>query len=415
MHDKWQKISKQTTEIVDVAIVGAGLAGKTLALSLAQAGVRVALVERQRPETLAQQKADGRTTAIAAGPRATFERLGLWPDLERDAGAIWDIRVTDRASTLYLHFDHSAIGGEPMGHVLENCRLRRVLLDGIMCVGDNLACYWGTSLAGFAADRRAARLSLDDGRTIQAALTVGADGRGSALRRMAGIGVRASDYGQTAIVCTAYHDRPHGGIAHERFLKAGPFAILPMANAEDGSHRSSIVWTQQRALGEHLLAMSTLAFEAAHARAFGDFLGEVRVPGVRWGYPLSLTLVSRLTGPRLVLLGDAAHGIHPIAGQGFNVSVRDIEALSRVVTADLGQGQDPGGRTPLNAYARRRWPDILAMAAATDGLNRLFGSDLPPVALARRLGLAAVHRMSPLKRQFQRHAMGIAPLGQVGG
>lgn len=401
-------MSNSDASMVDIVVVGAGLAGLSLALALTRNGLRVALVERQRPTDLAAEEIDGRTTAIAAAARKVLEGLDVWERLVSAAGPIRDIRVSDRGSPLHLHFDHKAVGDEPMGHIIENHTIRRVLLEALEREA-GLTAYWACNVSGLDVRDGRAVISLSDGRSIATPLVAAADGRGSALRRMAGIGVRATDYDETAIVCTAHHQHCHEGIAHERFLSGGPFAILPMADGAGGQHRSSIVWTEQRPLAEHLLSLPRPTFERELARRFGDFLGTVRVPGDVWSYPLSLMLAKRLTAPRLVLVGEAAHGLHPIAGQGFNVSMRDVEGLCDAVTAALQSGQDPGGRDVLAAYARKRWPDILAMAAATDGLNRLFRTDVPPVALARRLGLAAVNRLPPLKRQFQRHAMGVLP------
>jgi 2-octaprenyl-6-methoxyphenol hydroxylase len=406
-------MSNSDSEIVDVAIIGAGLAGLSLALALGRSGARVALVERQSPAALAAIEVDGRTTAIAAGARAVLQDLGVWETLAAEAGPIWDIRVSDRNSLMHLHFAHQAVGAGPMGHILENHTLRRVMVNAL-ADEPNIAAYWESSVTAMDVQDHWAAVTFDDGRELRARLIAAADGRGSFVRRMAGIGIRATDYDETAIVCTAHHERPHEGIAHERFLAGGPFAILPMADGADGQHRASIVWTERRAFAEYLITLQRSDFERELARRFGDFLGRVTVPGQVWSYPLSLMLAKRLTAPRLALVGEAAHGMHPIAGQGFNVSMRDVDGLRNAVVGALQAGQDPGEQGVLTAYVRKRWPDILAMAAATDGLNRLFRNGLPPVALARRLGLAAVNRLPPLKRQFQRHAMGMLPFGGGG-
>ncbi|MCA8926820.1 MAG: UbiH/UbiF/VisC/COQ6 family ubiquinone biosynthesis hydroxylase [Alphaproteobacteria bacterium] len=406
-------MSNSDSILFDVLVVGAGPAGLSLALGLVRGGARVALIERQSPAALAALEVDGRTTALAAGARTTLRELGAWEALEPEAGPIWDIRVSDRGSLLHLHFDHCAVGPEPMGHIVENHVLRRALLAALE--GEPLLSpRWQRSVTGMEVHENAAVLTLDDGEVLRGRLVAAADGRGSVLRRMAGIGVRATDYDETAIVCTAWHERSHEGIAHERFLAGGPFAILPMADGPEGQHRASIVWTERRPLAEHLVGLPRADFERELARRFGDFLGRVWVPGDSWSYPLSLMLAKRLTGPRLALVGEAAHAMHPIAGQGFNVSMRDVEGLCARVGTALQTGADPGAPTALAAYARGRWPDILAMAAATDGLNRLFRNDLPPLALARRLGLGAVNRLPPLKRQFQRHAMGMLPFAGGG-
>lgn len=397
--------------MLDAAIVGGGLAGAALALALARGGVKVALVERQNPDSLSAEETDGRTTALAAGARQLMEDIGVWTSIEQHAGPITDIRVTDRNAALKLHFDHRDVGGEPMGYVIENFRLRRALLDAI-AAEPGIQAYWNCTLSGFEGEIAGAQLMLEGGQVLDARLAIAADGRGSALRRFAGIGMRAVDYKQTAIVCAVTHEHPHDGIAHERFLNGGPFAILPMTDGPTGEHRSSIVWTERRSLAEHLLTLDRQMLTAELARRFGGFLGKLSIQGDTWSYPLSVTAAKRLTGPRLALVGEAAHGMHPIAGQGFNVSVRDIESLSQSVSKAVSMGQDPGSDALLRAYAKRRWPDIAAMLAATDGLNRLFMSNLPPVALGRRLGIAAVDRIPPLKRQFQRHAMGLGLFGQ---
>jgi 2-octaprenyl-6-methoxyphenol hydroxylase len=390
----------------DVAVVGGGFAGATLSLLLAGKGVSVALIEREKPDRLTAVEADGRTTALSASARTFMKEIGVWEALEDNAEPIWDIRVADRASHLSLHFDHREIGGEPMGHIVENFRLRRVLLDAVR-PDPHVSSYWGTTVQGFDGRSDRAELRLNDHQIVEAQLAIAADGRGSAMRRFAKIGLRSTDYGQTAIVCTVHHQRRHGGIAHERFLAGGPFAILPMTDERGGAHRSSIVWTERRSLAEHLSRQPRDILERELARRLGSFLGQVAIEGDIWTFPLSLTVASRLTGPRLALLGEAGHGIHPIAGQGFNVSVRDIATLGDLVGSALQAGRDLGASDLLARYARRRWPDILAMVAATDGLNRLFLTSLPPVALGRRLGLAAVHRLPGVKRQFQRHAMGL--------
>ena len=398
--------------MLETAIVGGGLAGASLALALARQGVASALIERESPGRLRVEETDGRTTALAAGPRGLMEAIGVWETLATHAGAITDIRVSDRGSAMKLHFDHRDVGGEPMGHIVENYRLRRALLDRVASE-PLIQCYWECALTGFEAGATHVRLMLDGSQVIEARLAVAADGRGSALRRFAGIGVRAIDYKQTAIVCCVAHAFPHEGIAHERFLDGGPFAILPMTDGPAGEHRSSVVWTERRPLAEHLLTLDRPALERELARRFGDFLGALSIQGGTWSYPLSVTAATRLTGPRLALAGEAAHGMHPIAGQGFNVSVRDIECLSGVVGKAVSLGQDPGADTLLRGYAKRRWPDIAAMLAATDGLNRLFMTDLPPLTLGRRLGIAAIDRIPPLKRRFQQHAMGLGLFGKA--
>jgi len=242
---------------------------------------------------------------------------------------------------------------------------------------------------------------------LRAHLVVAAEGRGSPLRAAAGIPVTAWDYPQSGIVCTVAHTEPHGGVAHEHFLPAGPFALLPMTDAADGSPRSSLVWTERRRLVPAMLALDDEAFGAELQRRFGPSLGTLRPAGRRWSYPLSLMHAERYIAHRLALVGDAAHVIHPIAGQGLNLGLRDVAALAETVVEARRLGLDLGDATVLARYQQWRRFDNTVLMIATDGLNRLFSNDLAPLRLARDVGLAAVNRLPPLKRLFMRHAMGL--------
>ncbi|MEK9725336.1 MAG: FAD-dependent monooxygenase, partial [Rhodospirillaceae bacterium] len=246
------------------------------------------------------------------------------------------------------------------------------------------------------------------GATVRARLAVAADGRASATRVAAGIGVTSWTYDQTAIVCTVRHDRHHGGIAHERFLPAGPFAILPLAgDPPDAGNRSSLVWTERADLAPAMMALDEAGFTAEVARRFGDFLGGLEAAGPRYSFPLGLQFAERMIAPRLALAGDAAHAMHPIAGPGVYKGLRDVAALAEVLVDAHRLGLDLGAQTVLERYARWRRFDNTLMLAATDGLNRLFSNDALPLRLARDLGLAAVDRLPPVKRLFMRHAMGL--------
>ena len=239
------------------------------------------------------------------------------------------------------------------------------------------------------------------GGAVRARLAVAADGRDSALRREAGIAVTTWRYPQVGIVCTVAHERPHRGIAHERFLPAGPFAILPMTG-----NRSSLVWTERSDLAPAMMALGEAEFGSEVALRFGDFLGRLDVVGPRWSYPLALVHAERYADRRLALVGDAAHAIHPIAGQGLNLGLRDAAALAEALVDDRRLGLDIGAAGALERYQRWRRFDSLVLMAATDGLNRLFSNDIEPLRLARDVGLAAVNRAVPLKRFIMRHAMG---------
>jgi 2-octaprenyl-6-methoxyphenol hydroxylase len=385
----------------DVAVVGGGMAGLTLGCALAGAGVRVRVLEPHPVSVQTDPGFDGRTTAIAAGSRAVLEAVGAWPAMASDAQPILDIRVSDGHSPLFLHYDHRALGDGPMGHIVENRVILRALADRLAAL-DSGALVEGVRVAAAERDARRAVLHAADGRQTACRLVVAADGRGSAMRRDAGIGTVEWRYPQTGIVCTVAHERDHGGAAQERFLPAGPFAILPMTG-----RRSSIVWTEREDIAPAILALDEAGFAEELGLRFGDYLGALRVVGPVFSYPLGLLHAETYVAERLALIGDAAHAIHPIAGQGLNIGLRDVAALAEVAVDTMRLGLDPGGAVALDRYERWRRPDNATMLAVTDALNRLFSNDLAPLRTLRDAGLAAVNGTAPLKRLFMRHAMGL--------
>lgn len=391
----------------DVAVIGGGMAGLTLALALASGGINVAVVDRADPHLWAEEAFDGRVSAIAAGSRRVLETLGAWDAMEGSAKAILDIRVTDADQPFCLHFDHTELAKGPLGHIVENRVIRAALLVAVEreALIELLAPH---AVAAIDRDGAAAEVSLEDGGKVSAALVVGADGRGSRVRRDAEITQTTWRYDQSAIVTTVIHERPHEGTAEERFLEAGPFAILPMTDDEEGRHRSSIVWTERADLVPAYLDLGSHDFDQALAGRFGDHLGAVHATGPRWSYPLGLNLAETYIAQRLALIGDAAHGIHPIAGQGLNLGIRDAAALAEVLVDAARLGLDIGMSTVLDDYERWRRFDNVALAAATDILNRLFSNSFGPLRLARGLGLAAVNRIGPARRMFMNEAMGLS-------
>ena len=386
---------------VEVAVVGAGPVGGLVAALLAGAGLSVAVIEAAAPETLCRPASDGRAIAVALSAKRALAAAGLWEVMAPAAEPILDIRVTDGASPLFLHYDHTQVGDEPLGWIVENeiikaaslARLR--VLHGVTLLAPARVAEWRYGAGG-------AEAVLADGRRVRAALVVAADGRASPTRAAAGIGVDRWDYRQSGIVCAIAHQHPHEGVAHEHFLPAGPFAILPMTN-----NRSGIVWTETSAAAPAIVAQSEADFLGELGARVGGFLGDIALASPRFSYPLSLQMARRITAPRLALVGDAAHGMHPIAGQGLNIGIRDAAALAEAVVDTRRLGLDPGGPAVLERYGRWRRFDTLLMLAATDGLNRLFSNAIPPVRLARDLGLAAVNRLPAVKRHFMRHAMGL--------
>ncbi|MCW5750410.1 MAG: UbiH/UbiF/VisC/COQ6 family ubiquinone biosynthesis hydroxylase, partial [Alphaproteobacteria bacterium] len=358
----------------EVVIVGGGLVGLSLAVALGRHGVETVVIDREDPATATGAAFDGRVSAIARASMAMLQAVGIARHVG-ESQPIWDIRVSDGDSLLFLHYDHRELGTEPFGHMIENRLLRLALLAALVETP-------GARLLAPAALRRLERgaggvsAELADGRRIRALLAIGADGRNSRLREEAGIRTLGWSYPQTGIVCTVAHELPHHGIAQERFLPAGPFAILPMTG-----NRSSLVWTERAELAPAILKLGPAEFQAEMARRFGDYLGRTEVVGPRWSYPLALHHAETYLAERLALVGDAAHGIHPIAGQGLNMGLRDVAALTEVVVEARRLGLDPGSSAVLERYERWRRFDNVLLSAVTDILNRLFSNDIAPLRL----------------------------------
>ena len=384
----------------DVLIAGGGLVGGTLACALAEGGFTVAVVDAQDPREGLDAAFDGRASAIALSSKRVFDGLGLWPLMEAETAPINEIRVSDGDSLFFLHYDREDVGAEAFGYMVENRTNRKALAKRFKDF-KNLILLAPSRIAELTRNPGDVLAVLDDGSEVRAKLIVGAEGRRSPTREAAGIKVTNWSYKQTGIVCTVAHELSHDNVAHEHFLPAGPFAILPLPN-----NRSSIVWTERDDRVSAIMALEDEAFLAELKKRFGDFLGELEVVGPRWAYPLSLQYAERAHDHRLVLAGDASHGMHPIAGQGLNMGLRDVAVLAEVLTDGRRLGLDPGDGLLLQSYERWRGFDNTLMLAMTDALNRLFSNDIEPVRIARDLGLAAVNKLPPLKRVFMQHAMG---------
>ncbi|UUX47994.1 UbiH/UbiF/VisC/COQ6 family ubiquinone biosynthesis hydroxylase [Nisaea acidiphila] len=389
----------------DVLIVGGGLSGMSAALALRAIGLDVIVIDPVPAEIQTAATHDGRTTAISQSSKRMLERLGVWDAMPVPPCPIGDIRVREGGSPLFLQFDRGDAGSDAMGFIVDNGPLKAGLYREA-AGKERLRVVAPASVAALAASAGHVTATLKDGTELTARLTVAADGRPSPTRRRAGIRTTELSYGQTAITCTVRHSRPHDNIAFEHFRPAGPFAMLPLLDDEDGAHRSCLVWSERTATADALLSLSDAEFDLEMQEAFGDTLGTLHVSGKRWAYPLGLIHAERYIGPRLVLVGDAAHGIHPIAGQGFNLGLRDIAALTDTIEDAMRLGIDFGSAPVLEKYQRWRRFDVMSLIAATDGINRLFSNNSAPIKLLRDVGLGLVQRIGPLKRAFMRSAMG---------
>ncbi len=385
----------------DVAIVGAGPVGALVAALIAQAGLSVTVIEAGKAEIITKPQSDGRAIALALAPKRALDVGGFWPLLAADAEPILDIRVTDGHAPVYLHYDHRTVGTDPFGWIIENEVIKTAALARLHQLGVRVLTETRVESWEFGPHEAVAHLA--GGGRVRARLAVAADGRRSFTRDAAGIEITGWDYGQSAIVCAIAHEKPHRGIAHEHFMSAGPFAILPMTG-----NRSGIVWTEARKRAQGIVEQTDAAFLAEMSERFGDFLGALSLASPRFAYPLTFQIAKKYTGKRLVLVGDAAHGMHPIAGQGLNLGLRDAAALGQVVVEAARLGIDIGGSPVLDRYRAWRRVDTALMMGVTDSLNKLFTSDLAPVKLARDVGLWAVEHTPPLKTLFMRHAMGVA-------
>lgn len=395
---------------VEACILGAGPVGATLAAALAAGGVRAAVVDAAPLPPMELPEFDGRAYAIALTSKRLLEAAGVWQHLPEAPCPILGIRVADgrpgeRASPLSLHFDHAELGEEPFGWMVE-ARALRVALNARLPSLPGLDVF-APATAAVERDAAGVQVRLSTGQEIRARLVIGAEGRNSPLRRQAGIPAARLDYRCMGIVGAVAHEKPHHNVALEQFLPHGPFAQLPMNGIPGHPHVSAIVWTERTAIARRCLALDDAAYGRQIAARLGEHLGAVTPIGRRWSYPLTAMHAARYVDRRLALVGDAAHGIHPIAGQGLNLGFRDVAALAEMVIAAVNAGEDPGGAEVLARYQAARRPDSLVMLGATHVLERLFSSRLPPVRLARRLGIAAVDRMPALKRFFATRAMGL--------
>ncbi|MBV6657657.1 MAG: ubiquinone biosynthesis hydroxylase [Devosiaceae bacterium] len=396
---------KARVDSVDVLIAGGGYVGLTLALAIKVGApdLQVMVVDLREPS---QADKDGRASAIASAARTMFTTLGAWEGMDAQAEPITEMIITDSETRdpvrpVFLTFDGATSEGEPFAHMVPNgamtASLRsRALAEGVVLEAPQ-------TVDDFTTQPGHMDVRLGDGQTVRSRLLVACDGIRSRLRDLAGIETVGWMYGQSGIVCTVAHEKPHNGVAYEHFLPAGPFATLPLPN-----NRSSIVWTEKTAVAQTLVDGDEFTFMLELERRFGPVFGDLTLDSRRVAYPLGLKLVRSFIAPRLALAGDAAHGIHPIAGQGLNLGLKDVAALAESVVDAARLGLDIGSPDVLERYQRWRRFDTAQMGVVTDVLNRLFSNDMVPVRALRSFGLGVVDRLAPLKRYFIDEAAGVA-------
>ncbi|MBV9419145.1 MAG: FAD-dependent monooxygenase [Alphaproteobacteria bacterium] len=389
----------------DVIIGGGGMVGMTLAVALAKGGLHVVVADPIPAAAATDAKFDGRVSALAYASVRMYQALGVWPHLEKDAQPIEQILVTDgkiggAPSPFSLHFDAQEVGAKALGHIVENRHIR----TGLFATAEtlpNLALIAPAALTNLETTTAGITATLSNGEQVTAQLAIAADGRDSPMRDLMGLKVIAWSYPQMGIVATVEHSKPHNGVAYEHFLPSGPFAILPMTG-----NRSSLVWTEDETLAPSMMKLDAGSFDAEIARRFGDHLGATKAAGPRWSYPLKFHLARGFVSERFALCGDSAHGIHPIAGQGLNLGLKDAAALTETVLNAARLGLDIGNLGTLQKYERWRRFDSFALSVATDGLNRLFSNDIAPIRAIRDLGMGLVDAIGPARRFFMRHAGG---------
>ena len=394
-------------ERADVLIGGAGFAGLALAIALRQ-GLGPSFAVTVADPALGRAGADARASAIVAAARRLFETIGVWEKVADGAQPILDMAITDSrlqdaVRPVFLTFEGNVEPGEPFAHMIENGPLIAALSEKAKQEGVALR---SAAIADFELAANRIEVRLSDGDTFAARLLVAADGARSTIRERAGIASHGWAYGQSSIVATVTHERDHHGRAEEHFLPSGPFAILPLKG-----RRSSIVWTEDAQEAERIVALPDPEFHAELERRFGLHLGEIAAVGLRRAYPLGLAMARAFIAERLALVGDAAHVIHPIAGQGLNMGLKDVAALAEVIVDAARLGLDPGSLAVLDRYQRWRRFDTMAMGIATDGLNRLFSNRSDVLRFARDVGLGLVDRLPAMKRLFIREAAGL--MGEV--
>ena len=390
----------------DIAIVGGGFNGPALALAAAQVGLRVIVLDATSHKPRKNAKFDGRAYALALASKRLMAAVGVWENVAQDAEPMLNIRVSDGragvgASPFFMDFDHAELEEGPMGYMVEDRHLRYAL-QAAMQTSPLIEYRLATRVTGQSTGPEGVTLSLANNQKITTRLLVGADGRQSGTAARAGITYTGWQYGQTALVCAVEHDRPHGGVAHQFFMPAGPMAVLPLS-----ARRSTVVWSEKTDNAAVIKTLDDAAFLDVLRPRFGDFLGDIALTGGRFSYPLGMMIAKSYIAPNVALIGDAAHGVHPIAGQGLNAGLRDVAALIQVLSEAKQRGEDFASQPVLARYQLWRRFDATALAVTTDGFNRLFSNDNPILRLGRDLGMGMINAMPKVRRGILREAAGL--------
>ncbi len=391
----------------DIIIVGGGLNGPALALALADGGFTVTIIDALPARSRDQKGFDGRGYALALASQHLLAAIGVWPDVAENSQPINEVKITDgRAgegpSGWMLHFESRELAEGPMGYMVEDRYLSRAL-QGAVQKHPLITQINSETVVDQQVGPASVTVTTASGKTLTGSILIGSDGRTSGTAKRAGIRRVGHDYGQTALVCAIEHDLPHHGIAHQFFMPPGPLAILPLPG-----NRSSIVWSETTKEAARINALPEDEYLDILRPRFGSFLGQIRLAGTRFTYPLNLTLAEHFIAPRLALIGDAAHGVHPIAGQGLNLGLRDVGALAEVLILARRRGEDIGAPDVLERYQRWRQFDTTVMALATDAFNKLFSNDNSLLRLGRDMGLGMVNAMPSLRKRFIREAAGLS-------
>jgi len=399
-------ISNAMSKASDLLIVGGGLNGTALALAAAQAGLSSTVIDARPEGARRADNFDGRSYALALASVRMLDALGLWSGLKADAQPMNEIKVSDGHAGdaevfLGLHFNSAEIEEGPMGHMLEDRYLRRALLTAMQSE-QQVTHLTGETVIAQEVTVSGASVTLASGEVLTGRLIIGADGRQSGTASRAGIRRTGWDYAQTALVCAIAHEKPHGGVAHQLFMPAGPLAILPLSG-----NRSSIVWSERREIAQEINDLPEEDYLTVLRPRFGDFLGKISLAGERFTYPLGLTIANHFVADRLALVGDAAHGMHPIAGQGLNAGLRDVAALAHVISHANRRGEDFASRQVLSRFEQWRRFDTATLATATDVFNRLFSNDSSVLRAGRDLGMSLLNAIPAARRGFIREAAGL--------